>query len=70
MERLLASSFTPRQMEIVKLIADGFNSKAIGGKLGIARGTVEAHMHAIRTIAQVNNVAHLVAKLMREKIID
>jgi len=70
MEKLLASSFSPRQLEIAQLLANGLNSKAIADKLNIARGTVETHLYNIKNVAQAKNAPHLVAKLLREKLID
>ena len=70
MERLLASSFTPRQLEIAQLLANGLNSKSIADKLKIARGTVETHLYNIKNVAQAKNAPHLVAKLLRENLID
>jgi DNA-binding NarL/FixJ family response regulator len=38
-----ADPLTPRETEIVKLIAEGHTSREIGGVLGIAEKTVERH---------------------------
>ena len=64
------SPFTDRQLEIAQLVANGLNSKAIGEKLAISRTTVETHLYNIKKIAQVKNAPELIAKLLREKLIN
>ena len=38
---------TPRQLEVLELIAQGWAAKAIAGKLGIAEPTVRNHIRSI-----------------------
>jgi RNA polymerase sigma factor (sigma-70 family) len=38
---------TPRQQEILKLLARGFYYKEIGAALGISHATVRAHLHSV-----------------------
>ena len=38
---------TEREREILRLISQGYDNRIIGDKLGIARSTVESHLHII-----------------------
>jgi len=38
---------SPRQMEILRMVANGLGNKEIGKKLFISEGTVKVHLHAI-----------------------
>ena len=41
-------SITPRQLEIIKLIAAGCSNEEIGARLGISPRTAKAHCDALR----------------------
>jgi DNA-binding CsgD family transcriptional regulator len=49
-----------RELEVVKLIADGLDTKAIGQVLGISHNTVRAHRRRIYACLQVNSIALVV----------
>lgn len=36
---------TPRQAEVVRMVADGKRPKAIAAEIGVSRRTVEAHIY-------------------------
>jgi DNA-binding CsgD family transcriptional regulator len=38
---------TPRELEVLALVADGLDNRAIGLQLGISRSTVKHHLEAI-----------------------
>ena len=38
---------TPREMEVLRLVADGLDNRVIGGRLGITRSTVKHHLEAV-----------------------
>src|SRR5262249_32141969 len=38
---------SPRQIEILRMVANGLGNKEIGKKLFISEGTVKVHLHAI-----------------------
>jgi DNA-binding NarL/FixJ family response regulator len=40
---------TPRELEVLTLIAAGLTNAEIGGKLGVAVGTVKTHVNALLT---------------------
>lgn len=43
----LIEELTPRELEVLQLLADGLTNKAIGGSLGISDHTVKFHVNAI-----------------------
>lgn len=43
----IAGLLTPREIEIVRLVASGRRNKEIAGKLSIGEGTVKLHLHNI-----------------------
>jgi DNA-binding NarL/FixJ family response regulator len=46
-EREVAKTLTPREIEIVKMMAEGLRNRVIGDRLGISEGTVKVHLHNI-----------------------
>jgi DNA-binding CsgD family transcriptional regulator len=52
---------TPRQLEVLELVAAGYTSGAIARRLGIARATVLTHRDAIHRALGVQSAAHAVA---------
>ncbi|MFL5320583.1 MAG: LuxR C-terminal-related transcriptional regulator [Myxococcaceae bacterium] len=53
---------TPRQLDVLRLVAHGEANKTISLKLGCSERTVEIHMTALMEKAQVQNRAALVAR--------
>lgn len=45
--RRLAQELTPRELEIVPLVAAGLANKAIGARLGISHSTVKVHLKSV-----------------------
>ena len=45
--REVTSILTPREIEIVRLVAEGLRNQAIGERLHISEGTVKVHLHNI-----------------------
>jgi DNA-binding NarL/FixJ family response regulator len=58
--RATAGSLTPRQREVLTLLAQGHSTADIGQQLGISAKTVEFHRHAIRHELGLTNYAALV----------
>jgi DNA-binding NarL/FixJ family response regulator len=57
-----AATLTPRQHEVLSLIADGLSNKEIAYRLGTSEGTVKAHITAImRSLGARNRVQMLLA---------
>ena len=61
---------TPREREIVQLIAGGRNSKDLAGMLGISVKTAETHRANIMRKLQVHTVSELVRYALRNKLIE
>jgi DNA-binding NarL/FixJ family response regulator len=61
---------TPRQLQVLRLIAEGRSMKQIATTLKISRRTVEAHKyHLMRSLA-VRNVAQLIQHAVRLKLVS
>jgi DNA-binding NarL/FixJ family response regulator len=45
--REIAKLLTPREIEIVRMVAEDLRNKEIGAKLFISEGTVKSHLHSI-----------------------
>ncbi len=52
-------SLTPRELEIVKLLADGQEAGTIATRLGIAKTTLQTHLAKLRLKFNVQDNAHL-----------
>ena len=55
------NKITPKQLEIIQLIADGFSSKQIAKELGVSTRTLESHKLNMYNKFDVNHSAHLIA---------
>lgn len=53
--REIASLITPREIAILKMVAQGLRNKQIGEKLFISEGTVKVHMHNIYEKLQIKS---------------
>ncbi len=45
--REAASELTPREIELIRMVAEGLRNREIGERLGITEGTVKAHLHNV-----------------------
>ena len=61
----LVENLTPRQQEILKLLARGFNYREIGEELGISYFTVRAHLHTVYQKLKVKSRALAVIKFQQ-----
>jgi RNA polymerase sigma factor (sigma-70 family) len=66
-ERL--ESLTPRETEVLELVADGTLSKRIATRLGISPKTVEVHRSNIMRKMKVESVAQLVHLITRNSLL-
>lgn len=62
-------TLTPRQTEIITLIADGNKRNSIAKLLGISFDTVNFHLDTARIRLEAKNTVNAVAICLREKII-
>ncbi|MDR6878263.1 LuxR C-terminal-related transcriptional regulator [Bacillus sp. 3255] len=70
-ERQSASSvhtLTPREREVLQLMAEGLSNKAIAERLVLSEGTVKLHLHRIYSKLQVNGRVQAVQKANESKI--
>jgi len=61
---------TPREREVLKLVAEGNSNKKVAHKLGISVRTAEHHRLNIMKKLSVTNTAGLVRYALRTKVID
>ena len=66
----LTERLSPRQSEILKLVAEGKSMKQIALGLGISVKTVEAHRTALMTRIDVHDIAGLVRFAVKHGLID
>ena len=64
------AAFTPRQRQILSLVADGSSNAEIAATFGISRRTVEKHLEAIHAKAGTATRARLVAFARDHERID
>jgi DNA-binding NarL/FixJ family response regulator len=60
---------TPRELEVLILIAEGLSSKELADQLGVSFKTVVCHRTRIMDKLDIHNVAALVRYAIREKLI-
>ena len=63
------ASLTPREIEVLRLLAEGLANKNIAWKLGISEHTVKFHITSIFTKLHVSSRAEAVAAGMRRGLI-
>jgi DNA-binding NarL/FixJ family response regulator len=61
---------TPREREIVQLLAEGSSNKKVAGVLGISIRTAETHRATVLRKLNLDSLASLVRYAIRNKIIE
>ncbi|MGW0822966.1 helix-turn-helix transcriptional regulator [Streptomyces sp. NPDC002845] len=61
-----ASGLTPREADVLRLVAEGLDTGEIAGKLSYSERTVKNVMHGLTTRLHLRNRAHAVAYALRE----
>jgi DNA-binding NarL/FixJ family response regulator len=69
-EKEAAEPLTPRQREVLQLIAEGLSTKEIAKWLGISAKTVDAHRSQLMKRLGIHDVAHLVRYAIRNHLIE
>jgi DNA-binding NarL/FixJ family response regulator len=64
-----ASHLSPREREVLRLIAEGKRSPAIAGQLHISIGTVEVHRRNVMRKLNLRTVADLTRFAVREGLV-
>lgn len=57
---------TPREVDVVRLVAEGFDTSEIASKLSYSERTVKNVMHGLTTRLRLRNRSHAVAYALRE----
>ena len=68
-EPSLESPLTPRQQEVIELIADGMPAKLIAARLGIASATVRRHIRAILLQLGCHSQLEALAEARRRRLL-
>jgi DNA-binding NarL/FixJ family response regulator len=67
--RRLSQLLTPRELEIVRLAAEGLRNKEIAERLTITEGTVKIHLHNIYEKLDVSGRSQLILYATRERLV-
>jgi len=67
--RQTALKLTAREIEIVRLIANGYSAKEAATSLDIAPSTVEHHVENVRMKTRSRNRVHMIAQVVQAKLI-
>ena len=55
-------TLSPREQQVLLLVANGYSAKEVAGQIGIAPRTVEGHIENIRLKMRARNRAHMVTQ--------
>ena len=61
---------TPRETEVLKLIAEGLSTKQIAAQLGVSFKTAASHRSRMMEKLDIHEVASLVRYAVRKKLIE
>jgi len=67
-EAAIRASLTPREREVMALVASGLLNKQVGGELGISEITVKAHRGKVMQKMKANSLADLVKMAARLRL--
>jgi DNA-binding NarL/FixJ family response regulator len=62
-------ALTPRQQQVLELLADGVPAKVIAARLAVAEATVRNHIRAIRDALETHSQLEAIAKARRLQLI-
>ena len=65
-EKIAPCPLSEREIEVLKLISEGLNTKQIAGELSISKNTVDAHRRHIMDKTGCNSIASLIRYAIRE----
>jgi DNA-binding NarL/FixJ family response regulator len=63
------STLTPREREVIKMLAEGNSVRQIAAILGLSIKTVEAHKFNLMRKLNIHNKAQLVTYAIQKKIV-
>ncbi len=61
---------TPRELEVLRLVADGHSNQAIADRLGLSRKTVDVHRTNLMRKLDLHNVTEIVKYALRRGLIS
>ncbi len=64
-----AAGLTPREVEVIRLMAEGLETTEIGARLGYSGRTVKGVIHQVARKHQLRNRSHIIAHAMRSGVI-
>jgi len=64
-----SSVLTPREIEIVRLVASGLRNRELARRLGLSEGTVKIHLHNLYKKLKVQNRVELVLHAQSNKLV-
>lgn len=67
--RRIANILTPREIEIVRLVAEGQSNRPIADKLGLREGTVKIHLHNVYKKIGIDNRVDLTLYAQRKGLV-
>jgi DNA-binding NarL/FixJ family response regulator len=62
-------TLTPRELEIVRMVAAGLRNKGVAARLGISEGTVKVHLHNIYEKLGVEGRVELLVSAQRRGLL-
>src|SRR3989449_5443913 len=62
-----SSVLTPREIEIVRMVARGLRNRELARRLGLSEGTVKIHLRSEEHTSELQSRLHLVCRLLLEK---
>ena len=65
----VSAVLTPREIELVRMIANGFQNKVIAEKLFISEGTVKVHLHNIYEKLKIDGKSDLLRYAQQEGLV-
>jgi DNA-binding NarL/FixJ family response regulator len=68
-EPAAASSLSPREVEILQLVAGGYSNKEVARQLGIASGTVKNHISELLRKLDARDRTHAVLRAMAGRLL-
>ena len=66
--RALLQQLTPREYEVMRLVATGLLNKQVGGELGMAEKTVKTHRAHVMQKLRITSVAELMVVLQKAEV--
>jgi DNA-binding NarL/FixJ family response regulator len=69
-DEFAAVALTPREREIIQLVAEGHSSKEAAAKLGLSVKTIETHRTHVMRKLRLRSVTELVRYAIRNKIVE